>query len=43
MAKKILIIEDTENNRVLLARRLKPKGYDIVTADVAEFASDKWG
>ena len=36
MAKKILIIEDTENNRVLLARRLKPKGYDIVAAENAE-------
>ena len=33
---KILIIEDTENNRVLLTRRLKPKGYDIVTAESAE-------
>ena len=33
---KILIIEDTENNRVLLSRRLKPKGYDIVTAEDAE-------
>jgi two-component system, cell cycle response regulator DivK len=33
---KILIIEDTENNRVLLSRRLKPKGHDIVTADDAE-------
>ena len=33
---KILIIEDTENNRVLLTRRLKPKGYDIVTAEDAE-------
>jgi len=33
---KILIIEDTENNRVLLTRRLKSKGYDIVTAESAE-------
>lgn len=33
---KILIIEDTENNRVLLTRRLKPKGYDIITAEDAE-------
>jgi two-component system, cell cycle response regulator DivK len=33
---KILIIEDTENNRVLLTRRLKPRGYDIVTAEDAE-------
>ena len=33
---KILIIEDTENNRILLSRRLKPKGYEIVTAVDAE-------
>ena len=33
---KILIIEDTENNRVLLTRRLKPRGHEIITADDAE-------
>ena len=33
---KILIIEDTENNRILLARRLKPRGYEVLTADDAE-------
>ena len=33
---KILIIEDTENNRVLLTRRLRPRGYDIITAADAE-------
>lgn len=33
---KILIIEDTENNRVLLTRRLKPRGHLIITADEAE-------
>jgi CheY-like chemotaxis protein len=33
---KILIIEDTENNRVLLTRRLKPRGDEIITADDAE-------
>jgi CheY-like chemotaxis protein len=33
---KILIIEDTENNRVLLTRRLKPRGHEILTADDAE-------
>jgi len=33
---KILIIEDTENNRILLTRRLKPRGYDIITAEDAE-------
>jgi two-component system, cell cycle response regulator DivK len=33
---KILIIEDTENNRVLLTRRLKPRGHQIITADDAE-------
>lgn len=33
---KILIIEDTENNRVLLTRRLKPRGHDILIAEDAE-------
>jgi two-component system, cell cycle response regulator DivK len=33
---KILIIEDTENNRVLLTRRLKPRGHEIVLAEDAE-------
>src|SRR5258708_4184907 len=33
---KILIIEDTENNRVLLTPRLKPRGYELVTAQDAE-------
>jgi CheY-like chemotaxis protein len=34
---KILIIEDTENNRVLLTRRLKPRGHEIITAEDAEY------
>ena len=33
---KILIIEDTENNRVLLSRRLKPRGHEVLTADDGE-------
>lgn len=33
---KILIIEDTENNRILLTRRLKPRGFEVVTAEDAE-------
>ena len=33
---KILIIEDTENNRILLTRRLKTRGYEVVTAEDAE-------
>jgi two-component system, cell cycle response regulator DivK len=33
---KILIIEDTENNQVLLTRRLKPRGHEIITAADAE-------
>ncbi len=33
---KILIIEDTENNRVLLTRRLRPKDHVILTAEDAE-------
>ncbi len=34
--RKVLIIEDTENNRVLLARRLKPKGFDVLMAEDGE-------
>jgi CheY-like chemotaxis protein len=33
---KILIIEDTENNRVLLTRRLKSRGYEVITVEDAE-------
>ena len=33
---KILLIEDTENNRVLLNRRLKPRGHEVLTAESAE-------
>jgi two-component system, cell cycle response regulator DivK len=33
---KVLIIEDTENNRVLLTRRLKQRGHEIITADDAQ-------
>jgi CheY-like chemotaxis protein len=33
---KLLIIEDTENNRVLLTRRLRPLGHQILTAEDAE-------
>jgi CheY-like chemotaxis protein len=33
---KILIIEDNENNRVLLSRRLKAQGYEVFTAEDAE-------
>ena len=33
---KIVIIEDNENNRVLLTRRLKAQGYDVFTAEDAE-------
>ena len=33
---KILIIEDTENNRILLTRRLKPRGREVLTAEDAE-------
>jgi DNA-binding response OmpR family regulator len=33
---KILVIEDTENTRVLLQRRLKLKNYDVLTAEDAE-------
>lgn len=33
---RLLIIEDTENNRVLLTRRLRPAGHEILTAEDAE-------
>src|SRR5215510_4629806 len=33
---KILYIEDTENNRILITRRLEKKGYQLLTADDAE-------
>ena len=33
---KLLIIDDTENNRILLSRRLKPRGHKILLAEDAE-------
>jgi two-component system, cell cycle response regulator DivK len=33
---KILYIDDTENNRILVTRRLEKKGYRVLTADNAE-------
>jgi len=33
---RILVIEDTENTRVLLQRRLKLKNHDVLTAEDAE-------
>jgi len=33
---RILVIEDTENNRVLLTRRFRPFGHDVITAGDAE-------
>src|SRR5438552_4063705 len=33
---KILYIEDTENNRILVTRRLEKKGYKVITAENAE-------
>ena len=33
---KILVIEDTENNRILLSRRLKPRGHEVFTAESGE-------
>ena len=32
----ILYIDDTENNRILVTRRLKKKGYNVCTAESAE-------
>ncbi len=33
---RLLIIDDTENNRILLSRRLKPRNHDILVAEDAE-------
>lgn len=33
---KLLIIDDTENNRILLSRRLKPRGHEVLLAENAE-------
>jgi CheY-like chemotaxis protein len=33
---KILYIEDTENNRILVSRYLERKGYQVLTAEQAE-------
>jgi len=33
---KILYIEDTENNRILVERKLRRSGYDVVSAEEAE-------
>ena len=33
---KILYIEDTENNRILVTRRLERKGHQVLTAENAE-------
>ena len=33
---RILVIEDTENNRILLTRRLKPHGHEVLAAEDAE-------
>jgi CheY-like chemotaxis protein len=33
---KVLYIEDTENNRILIRRRLEQQGYTVLTAELAE-------
>ena len=33
---KILVIEDTENNRIIIGRRLKAKGHDVHLRENAE-------
>ena len=33
---KILYIEDTENNRILVTRRLEKRGYQVITAEHAD-------
>src|SRR6185295_17694475 len=32
---KVLYIDDTENNRILVTRRLEKKGYRVITAETA--------
>ena len=34
--RKILYIEDTENNRILVTRRLTKSGYQVITAEHAQ-------
>lgn len=33
---RLLIIDDTENNRILLSRRFKPRGHEVLLAEDAE-------
>ena len=33
---KILYIDDTENNRILVTRRLEKRGYQVLTAENAQ-------
>lgn len=33
---KLLVIDDNENNRILLLRRLKPRGHEVLMAEDAE-------
>ncbi len=37
---RILVVEDTENNRILLQRRLKTKNHEVITAEDAERGLD---
>lgn len=32
---RILVVEDTENNRILIARQLQRRGYEVLTANDA--------
>ncbi len=40
---RILLVEDNEMNRDMLARRLARKGYDVVTAEDGKAALEKAG
>ncbi|MBI2925615.1 MAG: response regulator [Verrucomicrobia bacterium] len=37
---RILVVEDTENNRILLQRRLKTRNHEVLTAEDAERGLD---
>jgi len=39
---RILYIEDTENNRILVKRRLEKNGYQVLTAEKCGAKASPW-